>query len=77
MEKERETMVIDGRLHMQGDDGLFRRIPLGMDDAQLKEGCPAYRLEDGKPVKAGPRSRTDDFTAAVESIPTDGLSMGQ
>lgn len=42
---EKKTMVIDGRMHMEGDDGLFRRVPLGMDEARLKEDHPVYRME--------------------------------
>lgn len=81
MEKtERESMVIDGRLHIQGDDGLFRRIPLGMDDARSKKDHPVYRLEDGKPVKVESRESesdqdVDNFTKAVESIPDGGMSL--
>lgn len=72
MNKDNNTMVIDGRLHIQGDDGLFRRMPLSMDEARLKTDSPVYRVENGKPVKVEPE---DDFTKAVESIPTDGQSM--
>lgn len=67
-------MVIDGRLHIQGDDGLFRRMPLSMDEARLKVDSPVYRVENGKPVKVEPE---DDFTKAVESISNDGPSMEQ
>lgn len=74
MNKENNTMVIEGRLHIQGDDGLFRRMPLSMDEARLKGDNPVYRVENGKPVKVEPE---DDFTKAVESIPTDGQSMEQ
>lgn len=74
MNKDNNTMVIDGRLHIQGDDGLFRRMPLSMDEARLKVDSPVYRVENGKPVKVEPE---DDFTKAVESIPTDEQSMEQ
>ena len=66
--------MIDGRLHIQGDDGLFRRMPLSMDEARLKVDSPVYRVENGKPVKVEPE---DDFTKAVESISNDGPSMEQ
>ena len=74
MNKDNNTLVIDGRLHIQGDDGLFRRMPLSMDEARLKVDSPVYRVENGKPVKVEPE---DDFTKAVESIPTDEQSMEQ
>ena len=73
---EKKTMVIDGRLHIQGDDELFRRVPLGMDEARSKEDHPVYRIEDGKPVKVEPQ-KEDDFTAAVESIPVADYQMEQ
>lgn len=47
---ERETMVIDGRLHVQGEDGYFHCMPISMDEARMKDDVPVYRMEDGKPV---------------------------
>lgn len=75
---EKKTMVIDGRMHMEGDDGLFCRVPLGMDEARLKEDHPVYRMEDGKPVKVEPQhAENDDFTAAVASIPVNDSGLEQ
>lgn len=63
---EKKTMVIDGRMHMEGDDGLFRR------------DHPVYRMEDGKPVKVEPQhAENDDFTAAVASIPVNDSGLEQ
>lgn len=73
--KEMETMVIDGRLHIQGEDGLFRRIPLSMDEARLKEDHPVYRVEDGKPIKVEPEEQ--DFAEAVAAIPADSAGLEQ
>lgn len=46
-----DTMVIHGRLHEAGKDGIFRRVPSGMDEARTERFVPEYRLEDGVPVQ--------------------------
>lgn len=73
---ETKTIVIDGRMHIEGDDGLFRRVPLGMDEARLKEDYPIYRMEDGKPVKVEPHDMgNEDFAEAVASIPVNDSAV--
>lgn len=68
---ERESMVINGRLHIQGEDGYYHRVPLGMDEARSKEEHPVYRLEDGKPVEVKDNEEltlTDDDLKGLDGL---------
>lgn len=42
-------MVIDGRLHADSGDGIYRRVPTGMDEARTSKGAvfPEYAVENG------------------------------
>lgn len=40
--ERRETAVINGRLHEAGADGIYRRVPTGMDEARDKADVPEY-----------------------------------
>ncbi len=66
---EMKTMVINSRLHVQGEDGFFRRMPLGMDEARSKEDYPVYRMENGKPVEVEPQQ--SEFKAREVLIAED------
>lgn len=39
---EPKTSVINGRLHMEGEDGIYRLVPTGMDEARTKDEHPTY-----------------------------------
>ena len=46
-------MVIDGRLHADSGDGIYRRVPTGMDEARTSKGAvfPEYAVENGVPYE--------------------------
>ena len=45
--------IINGRMHIAGEDGIYKRQPLGMDEARdMKQNPPPeYVVQDGKPFE--------------------------
>lgn len=52
-ENEPKTMVINGRMHRQAQDGLYDSVPISMDEARaFKQDPPARQYVDDKTGKA-------------------------
>lgn len=59
--------IINGRLHEAGEDEIYRRVPLGMDEAKSMKlnPPPEYVVRDGKPFEIV--RDTDEYVARLQA----------
>lgn len=59
--------IINGRLHEAREDGIYRRVPLGMDETKSmkQDPPPEYVVRDGKPFEI--IENTDEYVARLQA----------
>lgn len=72
--KETATRVIDGRLYVQGSDGLYSAVPRGMDDARDMKARPAARYAVN-PADDEAYMVVDDLRRYVHGIEQGGAAI--